>query len=73
MTVSDTRTMETDTSGALIVALAEEAGHRVLERHIVPDEPAEMSPLFQAFCSRDDLARDPGHGRNRHQPARPDL
>ena len=32
MTVSDTRTLENDTSGALIVAMAEAAGHRVLER-----------------------------------------
>ena len=27
----------------------------MLERHIVADEPAEMSPLLQAFCGRDDL------------------
>ena len=32
ITVSDTRTMETDTSGALIVTMAEEAGHRILRR-----------------------------------------
>ena len=49
VTVSDTRTLETDTSGAMIVALAEEAGHRVLDRHIIRDEPAEMNPLFRAF------------------------
>jgi molybdopterin adenylyltransferase len=55
VTVSDTRTVETDTSGAMIVALAEEAGHRVLARHIVRDEPAEMGALFQVFCSRNDL------------------
>ena len=39
----------------MIVALAEEAGHKVLERHIVADEPAEMNPLLQAICARDDL------------------
>ena len=39
----------------MIVALAEEAGHRVLDRRIIRDEPAEMGPLLQAFCSRDDL------------------
>jgi molybdenum cofactor biosynthesis protein B len=55
VTVSDTRTRDTDTSGAMIVALAEEAGHRVLARHIIRDEPAEMRSLFQVFCSRDDL------------------
>ncbi len=55
VTVSDTRTMETDRSGALIVALAEEAGHRVLEREIVPDEPARLSALVTNFRARDDL------------------
>jgi molybdenum cofactor biosynthesis protein B len=51
MTVSDSRTLETDTSGGLIVALAEEAGHRVVERAIVRDEPAEMTPLFERFSA----------------------
>lgn len=55
VTVSDTRTPETDASGAMIVALAEEAGHRVLERRIIRDEPAEMGPLFQLLCSREGL------------------
>jgi molybdenum cofactor biosynthesis protein B len=55
MTVSDTRTTETDTSGALIVAMAEAAGHRVLERVIVPDEPDRMTPLLRGYASRDEL------------------
>jgi molybdopterin adenylyltransferase len=52
MTVSDTRTIETDTSGALIVAMAEGAGHRVLERVIVPDEPERMTPWLRACAAR---------------------
>lgn len=55
LTVSDTRTRETDTSGALIIELAEGAGHRILEREIVPDEPNAMRPLFQRFAARDEL------------------
>jgi len=55
VTVSDTRTMETDASGALIVALAEEAGHRLIERAIVPDEPALLSSLLETLRPRDDL------------------
>ncbi|MFI5459545.1 MAG: molybdenum cofactor biosynthesis protein B [Isosphaerales bacterium] len=55
VTVSDTRTIETDSSGALIVALAEEAGHRLIERAIVPDEPARLSSLLEALRVRDDL------------------
>lgn len=55
LTVSDTRTSETDTSGALIAALLDGAGHHVLERQIVPDEPERMRPLLEAWCSRDDI------------------
>ena len=55
MTVSDSRTMETDTSGALILSIAEEAGHRILERVIVPDEPERMTPLFRGYAARDEL------------------
>ena len=55
LTVSDTRTLETDSSGALIVALAEEAGHRVVSRDIVPDEPARMTLVLRTLHARDDL------------------
>jgi molybdenum cofactor biosynthesis protein B len=55
LTVSDTRTVETDTSGALIVSLAEAAGHRVVERAIVPDEPDAMRPLLLGFATREDV------------------
>ncbi len=55
MTVSDTRTLETDTSGALIVALSEGAGHRVVERAIVPDEPERMRPLFLEYEARPEI------------------
>ena len=55
LTISDTRTAETDTSGALIVELAEAAGHRVVERSIVPDEPDRMRPLLESYRDRGDL------------------
>ena len=38
LTVSDTRTIETDRSGALICELLEQAGHLVAARALVPDE-----------------------------------
>lgn len=38
MTVSDTRTLETDTSGATLVQRLEDAGHQLAERVIVRDE-----------------------------------
>lgn len=55
LTVSDTRTPETDTSGPLIVALAEGAGHRVVERAIIPDEPDRMRPLLLRYATTPDL------------------
>jgi molybdenum cofactor biosynthesis protein B len=47
MTVSDTRTLETDTSGSLIVSLAEAVGHRIGQRAIVRDEPDPMRSLLE--------------------------
>ena len=38
MTVSDTRTEETDKSGAYLVERAQEAGHHVMDKVIVPDD-----------------------------------
>jgi molybdenum cofactor biosynthesis protein B len=55
MTVSDTRTLESDRSGALIVALSEAAGHRVIERVIIPDEPDRMRPLLLDWSARHEL------------------
>ncbi len=55
LTLSDTRTIETDTSGALIVELAEAAGHTVIERTILPDEPERIRPLLEAYRDRPDL------------------
>ena len=38
LTISDTRTEDTDTSGALLVQRLTEAGHRLAEKRIVPDD-----------------------------------
>ncbi len=53
VTVSDTRTLETDTGGALVAELLEGGGHRVLERRIVPDEPGEIVSALEAALERD--------------------
>ena len=47
--------METDTSGALIVELSEGAGHRIVERAIVPDEPERMRPLFLRYAAGSEI------------------
>jgi molybdenum cofactor biosynthesis protein B len=42
LTASDTRTRDTDTSGARARALLEAAGHRVVASAILPDDPARI-------------------------------
>jgi molybdenum cofactor biosynthesis protein B len=48
ITVSDSRTAETDTAGAAIVALLEAGGHAVLARAIVPDDGARIGGALDA-------------------------
>jgi molybdenum cofactor biosynthesis protein B len=43
LTVSDTRTTATDSSGAAIVRLLEDHGHTVVARHLVRDEPGDVT------------------------------
>ena len=51
VTVSDTRTLETDVSGQLIRKLAEEAGHHVVDYRIVKDEPLEVQDVLETFAA----------------------
>ena len=50
VTVSDTRTPETDTSGKLIRQLVEGAGHHITGYRIVRDEPDEVRAALDEFC-----------------------
>ena len=45
ITVSDTRTLETDTGGALVAESLKAAGHPVACREIVADEPSEIQAV----------------------------
>ena len=49
LTVSDTRTLETDRGGALLAELLTAGGHRVVERQIVPDEPEAIATLVRQW------------------------
>ena len=51
MTVSDTRTLETDSSGRLISALLEERGHRVSGRTLLKDEPGDVRQTVTALVN----------------------
>jgi molybdenum cofactor biosynthesis protein B len=55
LTVSDSRTLETDTSGQAIAALLAAAGHTVTGRAVVRDEPAEVTRAIRDGLARPDL------------------
>jgi molybdopterin adenylyltransferase len=55
ITVSDTRTPETDTGGRTVLEHLERAGHLVVGREIIPDEPARMRPMLESLSARDDV------------------
>jgi molybdenum cofactor biosynthesis protein B len=55
LTISDTRTLETDTGGNTLVRLLTEAGHAVRARHLVADDPAAVQAWIQAARARDDV------------------
>ena len=54
LTVSDTRTLATETSGRAIAELLEGAGHTVTGREVVRDEPTEVTRVIRAQLARGD-------------------
>jgi len=50
ITVSDTRTKETDKSGELIQELLTTAGHMMLDYAIIPDEPIQIKSQLTQLC-----------------------
>lgn len=55
LTVSDTRTNDTDTSGAELRTGLAAAGHEVTDYRIVPDEPEPIRELVLNWADRDDV------------------
>lgn len=49
LTISDSRTLETDTSGATLIERLESAGHVLAERAIVPDEQPVIEAQLRAW------------------------
>ena len=54
LTISDSKTAETDLSGHLIRDLLSKAGHEVVRSAIVKDEPAQVQDVIRRGCE------DPG-------------
>ncbi len=55
VTVSDTRTLENDTGGQGVIDRLLAAGHQVVAREIIRDEPEPMRRLITSFAEREDI------------------
>jgi len=55
LTISDTRTEETDKSGKIIKEGAQASGHRVVEKAIVKDDVYEMRAIFSRWIADPDV------------------
>jgi molybdenum cofactor biosynthesis protein B len=54
VTISDTRTIETDRGGELMMKLLVDGGHAVSSRHIVRDDPREIEPMLLKLANPDE-------------------
>ena len=55
VTVSDSRTLETDTGGKEVIDRLLAAGHVVAAREIIPDDPARMRPMLEDWRDAADV------------------
>jgi molybdenum cofactor biosynthesis protein B len=55
VTISDTRTRETDSGGRELADRLQQAGHEVVAREIIPDEPDRIRQLLVSLAQRADL------------------
>ena len=55
VTISDTRTLETDKGGQSVIDYLKDAGHSVVERFIVPDEPTRLTSTVEKLSLRCDV------------------
>lgn len=52
LTISDTRTPDTDGSGSLARELLAAAGHSIIDHGLVPDEPADIASIVADWAAR---------------------
>jgi molybdopterin adenylyltransferase len=55
ITVSDTRTRETDKSGKLMMELLEQAGHKIVDYVIVKDEEGPIKAEILKGCAKEEI------------------
>lgn len=55
LTISDTRTEDSDKSGKVLVARLREAGHKLAEKMIVPDDVYRIRAAVSGWIAADDI------------------
>ena len=55
LTISDTRTPDTDTSGALLEKRINSAGHNCIEKKIIPDDVKLIRETLQALSNKEEI------------------
>ena len=55
LTISDTRTLETDTSGVLLVERLQSAGHKLIARDIVKDEIEDIRACLREWLANPEI------------------
>ena len=56
LTISDTRTSETDTSGALLQERINTAGHKCIKKIIIPDDVQQIKETLQHISQEKEIA-----------------
>ena len=55
LTVTDTRTLNNDKSGAILVKKIQEQNHKLVDRKIVKDEKGKIKKILLGWLKKDDL------------------
>ena len=55
LTVTDTRTIDTDKSGAILVKKISEQNHKLVERKIVKDQKEEIKKIILDWAKKDEI------------------
>ena len=55
LTVTDTRTIDSDKSGAILVQKIKEQNHKLVDRKIVKDEKKEIKKILTYWLKKDNL------------------
>ena len=55
LTVTDTRTIDTDKSGAILVKKINEQNHKLIDRKIVKDQKEEIKKILSEWTKKDNI------------------